>query len=205
MTFRKLLTALWIVSSGPFVPAHAAEIAVPTAVVERFHAALIDNMKMGKALNFDGRRIKLEPLVKATFDMPFMARISTGAAWQKMTEAEHIDITAALTAWMTADYAGNFRAWEGESFVTKDQTPDDGKGNVLVNTSLIPKGAPPVLFNYRLHQVDGAWRVFDIYLDGAVSQLALRRSEFAAVLARGSAVELTAHMNKLATDARKGD
>lgn len=182
----------------------AAEPASPIAVIERFHAGLVDNMKNGKALGFDGRRAKLDLLVKETFDIAAMARISTGAAWQKMSEPEHAEIIATFASWTAANYAGSFNAFGGERFVTKDQSPDDGKGNVLVNTSLHPNGIPPVQFNYRLHRVDGAWKVFDIYLDGAVSQLAVRRGEFAAVLARGSTAELIAHMNKLAADARKG-
>jgi phospholipid transport system substrate-binding protein len=61
-----------------------------------------------------------------------------------------------------------------------------------------------VLFNYRLHKVDNAWKIFDIYLDGAISQLAMRRAEFAAVLARGTSAELIAHMKKLTQDDEKG-
>lgn len=180
------------------------EVSSPTAAVERFHGALIDNMKKGKALGFAGRRAKLEPVVKDTFDTEAMARISTGAGWQKMSEAEHTEIVSAFTAWTIASYAGNFAAWDGENFVTKDQTPDDGKGNVLVNTQLNPKGQPPVLFNYRLHKVGAVWKIFDIYLDGAVSQLAMRRAEFAAVLAKGTPADLVAHMQQLTKDADKG-
>ncbi len=211
MMFRNTRAALALLCLGflcavveaGLVEASAQVPASPTAVVERFHAALIDNMKGGKVLGFDGRRAKLDPVVKATFDIAAMARISAGAAWQKMSEAERAEIIAAFSAWTTANYAGSFNAWDGESFATKDQSPDDGKGNVVVNTSLTPKNIPPVVFSYRLHKVDGAWKVFDIYLDGAVSQLAVRRGEFAAVLARGSTAELIAHMNRLAAAARK--
>ena len=208
--FRRLLMGvrvlgLWAVVALGAAPVSAAapEVMSPVAAAEYLHAVLIDNMKKGRELGFDGRRAKLEPVVKEVFDMPAMARISTGAAWQKMSEAERAEIIAAFTAWTVANYAGNFSAWNGETFVTKNQTPDDGKGNVLVNTQLSAKGIPPVLFNYRLHKVEAAWRIFDIYLDGAVSQLAMRRAEFAAVLARGKPADLITHMNKLAADAKK--
>jgi phospholipid transport system substrate-binding protein len=133
-----------------------------------------------------------------------MVRISTGAAWRKMSEAEQSAVLAAFSDWTVANYAGNFGAWDGENFETKSQSPDDGKGNAMVNTQLNVKGMPPVLFNYRLHKADNVWKIFDIYLDGAISQLAMRRAEFAAVLARGTSAELIAHMKKLTKDAEKG-
>lgn len=185
-------------------PVQAEGLVSPTAVVERFHGTLVDNMKQGKTLGFEGRKAKLDSVVKEAFDLTAMARISAGGGWQKMSEADRAAVVAAFTAWTIANYAGNFREWDGETFVTRDQSPDDGKGNVMVNTSLNAKGIPPVLFNYRLHKADNAWKIFDIYLDGAISQLAMRRAEFAAVLARGTSAELVAHMNKLAKDAEKG-
>ncbi len=184
--------------------ASAQDAATPKAVVERFHFALIDGMKKGKELGFAGRHAKLEPVVREAFDAEAMARISTGAAWAKMSDAEHGEIVAAFITWTVASYAGNFAAYDGETFVTKGETPDDGKGNVLVNTQLNPKGMAPVLFNYRLHKVGAAWKIFDIYLDGAVSQLAMRRAEFAAVLAKGTAADLVAHMKRLTAEADKG-
>jgi phospholipid transport system substrate-binding protein len=206
---RSLFMGLWLLGLGflslASTSGYAQDAASPTSVVERFHATLTDNMKQGKALGFEGRRAKLEPVVKATFDLVGMSRISTGGGWQKLGEAERAEVVAAFTAWTVANYAGNFAEDDGSlKFETKSQTPDDGKGNVVVNTQLNVKGEPPVLFNYRLRKVDNAWKIVDIYLDGAISQLATRRAEFAAVLARGSAADLAAHMRKLAKDAEAG-
>jgi phospholipid transport system substrate-binding protein len=157
-------------------------------------------MKQGKTLGFEGRRNRLDPVVKAVFDLPAMTRISTGAGWGKMSEAEKADVLKAFTDWTVANYAGNFADDDGLKFEIKSQSPDDGKGNVIVNTQLNVKGEPPVLFNYRFHKVDGTWKIFDIYLDGAISQLATRRAEFAAVLAKGTAADLVTHMKRLAKE-----
>ena len=207
--FRGLYARVWLlglltlVSAGA-VPAPAlAQESAPRAAVEKLHSTLIAAMKNGAALAFEGRVAALTPVVAETFDIPAMARISTGAAWQKMTPAQQSDIATAFGKWTVASYAGNFSTWDGEAFVTTGDTPDDGRGNVMVNTQLNIKDAAPVQFNYRLHEVNGAWKIFDIYLDGAISQLAMRRAEFAATLGKGTAAELVAHMNKLAADAKK--
>ena len=182
-----------------------ADDKAPTAAVEKFHNTLIANMKNGAALGFDGRKAKLQPVVNEMFDIPAMARISSGGGWAKMSPAQQAEVIAAFSDFTIASYAGNFASFDGESFVTKEQIAADAKGNVLVDTRLNAKGIPPVQFNYRLHQIDGAWKVFDIYLEGAISQLAMRRAEFSAVLGRGTAADLVTHMKKLSADARKGD
>ena len=41
-----------------------------------------------------------------------------------------------------------------------------------------------VELNYRMRQVDGTWKIIDVYLDGTVSELALRRSEFSGIVKR---------------------
>jgi phospholipid transport system substrate-binding protein len=50
--------------------------------------------------------------------------------------------------------------------------------------------------------VDGVWKVIDVYSDG-VSQLVLRRSDFAAAIAAGGAPVLIAHLNKVSDDLMK--
>lgn len=202
----RLFMGVWLLGLGSLFTLGSARAAEPqTATIERFHAALIDNMKNGKALGFEGRRAKLEPIIKETFDIPTMARISTGAAaWTKLSDADKAAITDGFAKWTTASYAGNFSAFDGESFVTKSQTPDDGKGNVLVNTQLTPNGMAPVAFNYRMQKTGEIWKVVDIFLDGAISQLATFRAQFATVLGKGTPADLVAHMNKLAADANKG-
>ena len=39
-----------------------------------------------------------------------------------------------------------------------------------------------VSLNYRMHEDAGSWQISDIYLDGSISQLAVQRSEFHAIL-----------------------
>ncbi len=74
---------------------------------------------------------------------------------------------------------------------------------MVVNTQLNPKGMAPVAFNYRMREVEGRWKAVDIFLDGAISQLATFRAQFASVLGKGTSADLVVHMNKLAADAKK--
>ena len=79
--FGFLLTA-WLVF--PSLEAAAAPGA-PTDVVRNFYGVLLDVMQHATALGPKGRYQKLEPVVLSTFDVPFMARLSVGPTWTRLT------------------------------------------------------------------------------------------------------------------------
>ncbi len=197
--FRGLVIVLCLMGLGA-VQASAAD--APTAAVERFHGALAANMKDGKALGFEGRKRRLDPIIREVFDLPAMARVSTGAAWLKLSEEDRGRVIAAFTDWTVATYAANFKEWDGEAFVTKG-AKDDGKGNVMVETALNLKAAAPVLFTYRMRQAGDTPKVVDIFLEGSISQMAMHRSQFAAALTAGGVENLLKHMHDLTAKATK--
>ncbi len=61
-------------------PAYAAaqDAGDPKAIVQSFYDALMETMKQGDQLGFDGRYKKLEPVIRETFDEPVMAKIAVG-------------------------------------------------------------------------------------------------------------------------------
>jgi phospholipid transport system substrate-binding protein len=55
---------------------------------------------------------------------------------------------------------------------------------VIVKTRIIKASGEAINIDYLMRQNGGAWQIWDVYLDGAISQLATQRSEFGAVLHR---------------------
>ena len=83
------LAGLWLLLLGaiivsPPIPAVAATSS-PTEVVRNFYSVLLDLMQHAAALGPKGRYQKLEPVVRGTFDVPFMARLSIGPTWARLT------------------------------------------------------------------------------------------------------------------------
>ena len=66
------LLAAWLVFPSPEAPATTG---APTDVVRNFYGVLLDIMQHAAALGPKGRYQKLEPVVRGTFDVPFMARL----------------------------------------------------------------------------------------------------------------------------------
>ena len=55
-------------------------------------------------------------------------------------------------------------------------------GGVMVKSQIIKANGEPVKVDYMMHSSGAGWLISDIYLDGAISEVAIRRSEFAAIL-----------------------
>jgi phospholipid transport system substrate-binding protein len=176
--------ALSIGSAVPADPAATQPAASGASqAIDGLHAALLDVMKNAKTLGYEGRAAKLTPVIPRYFDVPFMAEKSVGVYWEKASEAERKRYLDAFLRFMVANYAGQFDDWTGQSFQTLGEDPARMDTKV-VRSKLIDPGDEDVQLNYRMHQVDGTWKIIDVYLDGTVSELALRRSEFSGIVKR---------------------
>lgn len=154
----------------------------PTAVVDRFHATLIDVMKNADTLGLDGRRERLTPVMDETYDFAGMAQRSLGPGWAKLDAARRTRFVEVFRGLILRTYATRFNAYVSERFETLGSEASIA-GTEIVHTVL---HAPDqdVHLDYRMRETPAGWRVIDVYLGGTVSELALRRAEYTAVLDR---------------------
>jgi phospholipid transport system substrate-binding protein len=111
-----------------------------------------------------------------------MARVAVGGIWTTLSAVQQEQVTAAFASYISATYAERFDSNSGQQLeVTGQQSSGSG---TMVRTRIIKAGGEPVGVDYLLRQNDGVWQIADVYLDGAISQLATQRSEFGAILRR---------------------
>ncbi|MFH5926058.1 ABC transporter substrate-binding protein [Roseomonas xinghualingensis] len=190
---RRSLLAGAILATGA---APALAQTSPAEVVGRFHAALIQVMRDARRLGVRGRYERLRPVMEAAFDLPAMTRIAVGPPWNRMTPDQQAQLTQAFSEWSIASYAKNFDGYSGESFVTTGTTPLQN-GDQMVRTVLNRPNDAPLQLNYLMRRMaNGGWRIVDVYLTGSISELASRRSDFAAILREGGADRLTAELRR---------
>ena len=184
-TLSKVALNLVLMSSLALVatPAPAGETGDPAKVVDRLHVVLLAVMKQADALGYQGRFDRLAPVLRETFDLPFMAAKSVGRHWKSASEQDRRTLVETFTRFSIANYAGRFDGYSGQTFETLDQQPAT-HGTILVKTSLNDPDGEVVRLNYRLRPVDGGWKIIDVYLNGTVSELALRRSEYSSLIKR---------------------
>ena len=193
--FRRRAALVAAIAAVPAASAPAQQAAGAAAVVEGFHAALLDAMRNARALGPRGRERRLRPAMQAAFDLPAMARIAVGPPWTGLAEGERQALVSAFSDWVVATYASRFGGYAGESFATVGESALQS-GDRLVRTQLLRPNDAPVQLNYLLRGGEGRWRVVDIYLGGTVSELASRRAEFTVLLREGGADRLVAELRR---------
>ena len=66
----------------------------------------------------------------------------------------------------------------------------------MVRTRIVPVDEDPVELDYRVRGADGSWRIIDVFMNGTVSELALRRSEYSALIKREGFTALLALLDE---------
>ena len=142
------------------------------------------------------RFTQLEPVVRRSFDIAAMARLSVGQPWAGLTEAQRQQVTESFARYISAIYADRFDSYAGQKLEVTGEQPS-GAG-VMVKSQIIKANGEPVKVDYMMRQSGEAWLISDIYLDGAISEVATRRSEFAAILKNDGIDGLIAALNRKA-------
>jgi phospholipid transport system substrate-binding protein len=188
--------ALFVALAAGDVRAADASTDPAARQIEQFYAALIDNMKNGPALGVQGRYRELAPVAEDTFDLAGMARLTVGPAWSTMPETDHKAITDAFGRLTLSNYAKNFKSFGGEQFVV-DPMVKVRNEDKIVESKLVRSERSTVPFNYRMRMVGDKWKVIDVYLNGYVSQVALRRADFSSTVAASGASGLVKKIDEL--------
>src|SRR6516162_5014061 len=82
--------------------------------VQGLYDTLLNTMKNGRTLGQSGRFVQLEPVVRRTFDIASMARLSVGSAWAGLTEAQRQQVTESYGRYISAIYADRFDSYAGQ-------------------------------------------------------------------------------------------
>jgi phospholipid transport system substrate-binding protein len=176
-------------------PAHAAP-ASGSDTVQGLYDVLLGTMKNGRTLGQSGRFTQLEPVIHRTFDIPSMARLSVGASWTSLSETQRQQVIESFGRYISAIYADRFDSYAGQQLQVMGEEPNGG--GVMVRSQIIKANGEPVKVDYMMRRNGESWLISDIYLDGAISEVATRRSEFAAILKNDGVDGLVAALNRKA-------
>jgi phospholipid transport system substrate-binding protein len=189
-------TALCLALTALSPPA-AAVGAGGTDTVRSLYDTLLTTMRNGPALGAHGRFAQIAPVVRRVFDIPFMTRLAVGPEWASLSEAQRQQVSQAFERYIAAIYAERFDSYSGERLqVTGEQA---SAGGTMITSQIVKSNGEPVHINYLMRQNGGMWQIADVYLDGTISELATRRSEFAAILRTGGINGLIQALNTKAS------
>src|SRR6266436_3528051 len=164
--------------------------------VQGLYDTLLSTMKNGRTLGQSGRFVQLEPVIRRTFDIATMARLSVGSSWAALTEAQRQQMTDSYGRYISAIYAERFDSYGGQKLQVTDEQP--AAAGIMVHSQIVKANGEPVKVDYLMRRNGEAWLISDIYLDGAISEVATRHSEFGAILKNDGVDGLIAALNRKA-------
>jgi phospholipid transport system substrate-binding protein len=119
-------------------------------------------------------------VIRRSFDIASMARLSVGPSWSSLTDAQRQQMTESYGRYISAIYADRLDGYAGQKFEVKGE--QRAPAGVMVKSQIIKANGEPVKVDYLMRRSSDNWLISDVYVNGAISEVAMRRSEFAAIL-----------------------
>jgi phospholipid transport system substrate-binding protein len=130
---------------------------------------------------------QLREIVYPRFDFEEMAKRSLGSHWRRLGPQQQKEFITAFTELLETTYADKIDLYEGQRVEYVGETID--KNYAEVNTRVIGKGGESYSVDYRLHQIGGKWRIYDVIAEN-ISLVNNYRSQFNRVVVNSSVEEL---------------
>src|SRR5580692_9545721 len=200
MTLKFVMLICMLILMPVADPAYAAVNDPAASQVQTLAASLLQSMQAGPAQPMTERYRRLEPVIHQVLGLRVMTRLAVGPDWTNFSPEQQDALIAAFSRFTVATYAHNFRDFSGEKFEI-DDVVSRGEDKI-VRTRIIPAHDTPVNLLYRMREIDGVWKIIDVYSDG-ISELTLRRDDFVAAIATGGAPALIAHLHKVSDELMK--
>lgn len=137
--------------------------------VEKFSNEVLSEIKSRKSeLLADPRKLDalIDQKVMPNVNFRRMTQLVVGRPWREATPEQREQITKEFRALLVKTYSGAL-SQVGDQSLQVDRLrarPEDT--DVIVNSRVIQKGAPPVDLAYRVEKKDGKWLIYDLSVLG---------------------------------------
>lgn len=166
------------------------------APVQRLNDALLVAMKAGQGASFDERYHALAPVVEQVFNLDAVLAASVGLAWAGMSPEQKTQLLAAFRRYTVTSYVSNFDSYNGQNFAILPATRTLPNGDVVVATQLARPDKSPLRLDYVMRSGPAGWQAVDVLTDGAISRVAVQRSDFRGLLVAGGVPALAAGLQR---------
>lgn len=154
----------------------------PEEVILNLQSTLLQSMREGEALGFQGRYDLLAPVVNQSHYFGFIIRTVLGSHWTALDPDQQKEITDIFSQLSIATYASQFKAYNGEQFEILENHPFP-QNHIEVRTHLVKADKSTIDLRYLMRQEESGWRIVNIVAKG-VSELAIKRTEYRSILER---------------------
>jgi len=138
------------------------------------------------------RRDKLKEVLYQRFDFTEMAKRSLGSEWRRRSPEEQKEFVKLFTDLLERAYLDKIESYNGEDIQYLKEREEDND-YAQVDTKLVDNKGQEFAINYRLYNMKGNWKVYDVVIEN-VSIVNNYRAQFTRVLASSSYEELINRM-----------
>ncbi|HET6606310.1 MAG TPA: ABC transporter substrate-binding protein [Rhodopila sp.] len=189
-------------SSALAFPAHADQSV--TEPIKQLNDALLQIMHKGRSTPFNERYQMLAPVVEQTFDLQAVLQESVGPTWPTLSADQQAALMAAFRRYTIASYVNSFDTFSGQRFDVNPSSRSLPNGEQIVDTHITPVSGIGHALDYVMRKVGAQWRIVDVLADGAVSRVAVQRSDFRRLLRQGGPTALAETLKNKSADLAEG-
>lgn len=194
---NKLLQSSWIllaiVCLLTAAPARAGDPAEELrASVEKVQKILNDPQLKSEGKKQE-RLDQLRQVIYPKFDFVEMAKRSLGSHWRHRSPEEQQEFVEVFRELLENSYVGSLDSYDGEKVVIQNKKQD--KNFAEVDTKIVTKKGEEFSVNYKMHEADGNWKVYDVVIEN-ISIVNNYRSQFNRVIAKSSYEDLVRNMKE---------
>ncbi len=125
----------------------------------------------------------VEEIVVPNFDFDRITAFAVGRYWRQASAPQREGLTREFRQMLVRTYAKALLNYSGQEVVFLPLRPGQREGQVTVRTEVRETGGPPIPIDYQMYLKNGAWKVYDISIDG-ISLVSNYRSSFDAEIRR---------------------
>ncbi len=168
-SFSQWVAGLALLSGLMAAPAVAADALPANEFVEKFSNEVLAEIKARKQeLLADPAKLDalIDEKVMPNVNFRKMTQLVVGRPWRQATPEQREQITKEFRVLLVKTYSGAL-AQVGDQTLQVDRLrarPEDT--DVIVNSRVIQKGAPPVDLAYRVEKTNGKWQIYDLSVLG---------------------------------------
>jgi phospholipid transport system substrate-binding protein len=189
-----IVAVLMVICSGKLANAGEPTEAIRGAVNQGVE--ILKNAKLDTQKQRDQVIDRLRQIVYPLFDFNEMAMRSLGANWRRLNPQQRQEFVSTFTALLEKTYADQIDLYNGQQVVYTGESVDGDYARV--DSRIIDKNRQTYSVTYRLHKVDGKWKIYDVVAEN-ISLVNNYRSQFNRVIARSSFEELLKIMKQQAS------
>ena len=155
----------------------------PKAVIENTVRQIIHALdaREDKSTLLEKDRDTIRQVVEGRFDYRAMAKRSLGKPWNKLDDKEQTHFTEVFRELLERSYGNRLSEYKGQTVVFADAEIKEDKARV---ESTVIDGTRETPVEYRLHQTDIGWQVYDIRIEGT-SMVRTFNQDFKSILNKG--------------------